>query len=258
MFANKPEFVAATQDAKDVLTELPALVDAFVRIFQGKYGLLFTVLAALLIAWYFLFKASPSGLLAYHQTRRRSRFEALEKYLSNADARDHSCVQTINEIYDAECFEQATGIYAERTKRSALVSLYGQVNQVASWRTIKAAQDFLEFNDPGIATIRPLTRWDRLCRRTNKICAIVTISIGFLAIPIFCLSPGNRLVGLLEGMGVYFLFLFFGFLFLRETVQYECAERIRNRLQSYPDLAPPVIPAARAAPAPADAGIPTP
>jgi hypothetical protein len=55
-------------------------------------------------------------------------------------------------------------------------------------------------------------------------------------------------------MGVYFLFLFFGFLFLRETVQYECAERIRTRLQSYPDPAPLIVPAAGAAADPADAG----
>lgn len=258
MFADKPEFVSAAHDATNFLTELPAMADAFSRVFQGKYGLSFTVIAVFLVSWYFLFKANPSGLLAYHQTRRRSRFEALEKYLSEAEARDQSCVQTVREIYDAECFEQATGIYAERTKRAGLISLYSKVNGIASWRTIRTAEDFLEFDERGTATVRPFNRLDRITHRFHMICAKGTICIGTLAFLVIFLSPGNRLLGFFEGLGVYLLFLVFGGFLLRETMPYQCAEKIRTRLESNRDPAGPVLPADSADVDPAAAGISNP
>lgn len=239
MFANKPEFLSTTQDAQEVLTELPALADALFRVFQGRYGLLCTIVTVFLISWYFLFKANPNGLIAYYQTRRRSRFEALEKYLSNIEARDQNCAQAIRDIYEAECFEQATGIYAERTKRAALISLYNKVNDVASWRTIRTAENFLLFDEPGIATIRPLNKRDRISYLSHTIFGNATIVIGALIFFMLPFLPGNRLLGFIEGFGAFFLLLVLGCLSLRERGPYECAKKIRARLEFHPGSAEP-------------------
>lgn len=241
MLENKAQLVSTAQDAKDALTELPVLADALFRLFEGKYGLLCAIIMVFLISWYLLFKVSPSGLLVYHQTRRRSRFEALEKYLSNSQANDQSCSQAIRDIYEAECFEQATGIYAERTKRVALISLYGKVNDVASWRTIRTAQDFLEFNQGGSATIRPLNRHDRYMRLSHNICGKGTIFFGSLVFIFTLCLPGNRFLRFFEGFGIYIVLLAVGAFFLRETMPYECAEKIRTRLQSHPHPVEPAV-----------------
>jgi hypothetical protein len=255
MLENKPELLSTALEAKSALDELPLLADALFRLFQGKYSLLCIVIAVFFVSWNLLFKVSPSGLFAYHQTRKRSRFEVLEKYLSNAGENDQSCVQAIRDIYEAECFEQATGIYAERSKRGALISLYAKISDVASWRTIRAAEGFLEFDTHGNAAIKRLTIWNRLASVLHTILGKGIIGLGALAFFILPFSPGNRIFGFVEGLGVFILSLALGFVLLRETWPYESAEKIRRRLESY---AGPAGSAGQAGDAAADPAVVTP
>lgn len=85
-------------------------------------------------------------------------------------------------------FEQATGIYAEKIWRKALVDLQGETKM--SWDTIKKARRFMKLNSDDSIVIRKLTLCDKIDSWFNAAMTWLFIAMAtILLISAFVLEP---------------------------------------------------------------------
>lgn len=179
---------ARVEDARAAVEGLPALIGAISVLFSTPSGL-FAVIA---VSIWLLLKVKSIPLIQHFSQRRSERVASMEKYLDCPEKADITCVRVVQEMRDTHMFRTATGIYAEKRRRDALVSLHERVSHVANWRIIRRAHPFLEFNARHEMRVRSFNWIERVEFAFNTVIMFVSFAVAaLLFVAIFFLSWTN-------------------------------------------------------------------
>lgn len=226
----KPELQSSIQEANNAVKDIPSLLETIILTLQGNYGFFIFALALCVVIWYFCCIANPSGYLTYFETRRRSRTERLEKYLSSQHSTETNSTAAIQEIYDSECFEHATGIYAERERRAALIQLHDKIAPSASWRTIMGAREYIDFDQNNCAFVKNATVWTQIHYWINMIIGSIIFFIGEFSMVGLPFTSGNLNLNIFAGFIILVVCIGFSMFFFKQGVPYLSANRLREAL----------------------------
>lgn len=138
--------------ATEAVRKLPELVEAAIELFGTQTG----VVIILALAGWLVFRLLSSNWLQFLELVERKstqRIAALDRYVSAADSSDPVCVEVLRDMRDAYYFQSATGIYAERAARQALLELHRISPTVITWQRIGRAAQHLHYPNRGPAEV---------------------------------------------------------------------------------------------------------
>lgn len=145
------------QDATTAVKALVPLVEAISALFATPGG----IIAAIVVFAWLLSKFRSLPLLQHFSERKSVRQASMEKYLQEPERGDPVCLKVLREIRDTDMFRTATGIYAEKRRREALVVLHDDLSGIVTWRMIRRADPFLELDENDKFQVRPFTLVER-------------------------------------------------------------------------------------------------
>lgn len=159
----------------------------------------------------------------------RTKARALEKYLADTDGRDQACLAILRDLSDADHFQLATKIYAEKLRRDALINLHSHVQHKVTWTGIRRALQYFEYDRNGNATVRPFTFFEKFGHWCNQIIAILSLLFAVGLFSMILIMQLSHLQGLVLVAGI-FLAVTIGSFSLFQTLPEHFAKRIAMTL----------------------------
>lgn len=180
---------------------LPVVVTTIRELLATAIG---TAVFAVFVFSYLAIKIPQIPLFQWLIGLKASRLKWLTEHTA-CISDDVFCKAVIEDIRDAMIFEKATGIYAEKNWRKALVELHDLTG--VSWVIIRRARKFMSLGADGKINIRALTYGDRIEAWFNAAMAWLFLGMATLTfISILLIEP--RLPVVLTG--VLLLIVLFG------------------------------------------------
>lgn len=228
--------------ATEAVTDLPAFFDSVTAVIQTPGGMLLTAFAILYLG---VFKNSLNFAQVFGH-RKRIRLATIEKYLSSTGNRTPDCAAALLDMYEAEIFRVATGIYAEKSQRSALIRLHAAVEHRDNWLAIRFARPNIVFDRAGGATIREFNAWDTAGLYYNWVMSFLALcGAGSMVALLFLLPRLNwEKASLMVVAAVVAVFA--AFVAALQNRPHIVANRIREELAKIPTVsgaATPALPA---------------
>lgn len=224
---------------RDQLSKLPTFLETIIALLYGPYGPVFGVIlvAVLVISANYLFKLMEGGVFSHYISQKRKRVEVLTASLADINA-DPNYSSVVRDILEAEQFQAATGIYAERKKRRGIVELYNRTSAHVSWEVIRRAKEFLFFDSFGDVTMRKPSFYESSLFWVTFIGGwafyfVATISYVVIT-ALVVMKAKNPIVTIFWNSSLYFLIVLVTAVVLRETLSHRAATQIRAELLSLP------------------------
>jgi hypothetical protein len=157
-------------------------VDTFTKIISEAMNPLF---ALMLIGAFFilleLVRNAPEWIDRLLQPKQK-KLEELKNALGQDFSLSESSKEVIGDLVEAELFNRAVGIYAERELREALINLHKDTSPKIDWKMIKRSRGFIKLEN-GEAVIH-LTHMDRFIDKAM----VVMVRIMIIGIGVFGLT----------------------------------------------------------------------
>lgn len=219
----------AVNDAIEAVNSIPKFIDALTELLNTPYG--WIALAAVLV-WIFLNKNLISIFLEQNK-KEIHKIERLDSYVENPEAADEVTLQAIKDLRDAHYFKVATGIYAEKNLREALIKLHNKHSPSINWTHIKRALPYIETNKSAETSIRKTTISEKFGYYYNLSTGILFLFL-FLSVAalVAFISTGKlSVISVLTGAGsALFSFAFALFVFSQNFPE-KSAKLIRNTIK---------------------------
>lgn len=174
------------KDATEAIQHVPPLADAITNLLQTPTG---WIAIAAFFFWLIVNK-DFSHLFDILERKERRRSEHLDIYVAKPELADSESIKTLSDLRDAHYFKIATGIYAEKKLRYALINLHNRTSHHISWEKIRRAFSYIEINNDGTIVIRNLTRFESIGYWYNEIVGYASLlfAAGFLSL-FFMITP---------------------------------------------------------------------
>lgn len=195
----------------DFIKSVPEVADTFLELLRTHWS--GWVILIGIVIWVLLNKKTKE-LFSILEKRKNDRVESFEKYLVGKDFVDPDVALIVKDQHAAFIFEKATGIIAENKRRNNLIRLHELLSYTVSWKQIKRAIGYLEFDRDGAARIRDFKWSDKLAYGYNIFVGIFFLlfsGIVFIALVI----PEPRTVanvfvgfGITSGLAVFSMYVF--------------------------------------------------
>jgi len=219
---------AQVASATKAVHKLPELLDALVKLAPVPAGVLLVMALVWLAAR--LLSVNWLRVLELLERKHDRRIAALDRYLSAPECAEKESAEVLRDLRDAYYFQAATGIYAERSTRQALIALHQLSPSEITWRRIGRVAQFIRYPQAGTAEIPEPSWLDRGWYWYTAISGAMATLGGFLMIvsPIFVrplsLQAGITLFALGTGSLLMGLFMF------SQNVPMSLAKTIRSEV----------------------------
>lgn len=221
------------KDVTDAVNQIPTLANAIADLSVTPVG----IVGLIVVLLWILVNKDFSHILGMLERKEKRRLEYLDAYVGKPELGDLEAVEVLKDLRDAHYFKLATGIYAEKKSRSALVKLYSRTSHRISWREIGKAFTYIEFDTFENSTIRIPTAIDNIGYWYNQFVGFVCLlaASGFL---LFIQFSSSKTIGTLAlgFIGVFFLVFVAVFSFIQNEPLHS-AKRIQKEIQNLQTVA---------------------
>lgn len=220
------DLAAQVKDTTEAIQNLPPLLNSLSGLFNSPISLIVIIA----IAIWLLIKTDFSHIFDLLERKDKKRAEQLDLYVSKPELADDEAVKVLRDLRDAHYFKLATGIYAEKSFRNALIRLHTNLSHLVGWTTIRRTLPYIEVTKDGVVSVRELRFIDKIECGFNHIAAGLSF-FAFLAV---------TFVGANSGISVTFwafstiLTLFVAAYAFSQNLPFKAAKRIRDELRSIP------------------------
>lgn len=219
------------KDATEAIQQVPPLVDALANLLQTPSG--WVVLAAFFL--WLLVNKDFSHLFDFMERKERRRFEHLDLYVTKPELADEESVKVLRDLRDAHYFKIATGIYAEKNLRSALIALHNRTSHLVGWSSIRRAFPYIQANNRREVKIRELTGFEKFGYWYNQFVGYTSLFAAAGILSLFVISSSKTFTSLAWGVGGTLAVVFFAmFVFSQNWPEY-AARRIQKELAKLPE-----------------------
>lgn len=149
----------------ETINSIPELMEAINNIIKTPYG--WFILLGILV--WVAFNKNILFFVKLREEKESKKSEEIEKYLSNKDNVDELTEKVLGEIRTTRIFKVATGIYAEKKRRDALINLYNNSSSNITWISIRRANAYIKVAEDNSVTIDEPTLLQQLGRYYNII-----------------------------------------------------------------------------------------
>ena len=218
-------------DIKEATEATKALPDFFNALSQVVLTVPGAILTIFVVFYFLVIRKDALKFSEVFSHRSTTRLASIEKYLSGTGSRDANCAAALLDMHEAEIFRVATGIYAAKLRRDALIQLHARVQHLADWRTIRFALRNIVFDKDGRVTIREFGFWDKTGYYYNWCIAILALgaAAGSVAVLVFSEGLNWEIGAVLVSFAV--LAIFASFVAGLQNRPYIFSNRIRAELE---------------------------
>lgn len=204
------------------------LIEFILKLIESKN------IALILVVVFFLFFIFFFRFYIKHYDNVIKVFSFLKKLKKNKEILDFTESITDKEILDlkeTQRFQQYFGINAEKKRREKLIYFHKKYELRISWKEIKAAYQYLLFNEESINV--NIKKFDKLSYNASLIVSVLLFFLGMLGI-IFTVGISDELTH--KQFSAFLLlfvpFMLFGFGIIRLNWGLSCAIKINNIINS--------------------------
>jgi len=219
-------FAPQVRDATEAIQQVPTLVAELTDLLQAPAGWL--VLAAFF--FWLLVNKDFSHIFNVLERKERRRFEHLDLYVTKPELADEESVKVLRDLRDAHYFKIATGIYAEKRLRSALIALHNRTSHLVNWGQIRRAYPYINANDSGMVTIRELTGFERVSYWYNQFVGYTSLLLAAGILTLFFFSGSKTFTSLAWGVGGTLFVVFFALFVFAQNWPALAAKQIKREL----------------------------
>jgi len=225
------ELTSQIKDATEAIHQLPPLVDGLVTLLKTPAG--WFVLTAFFI--WLLINKDFSRIFDFKDRRERQRFEHLDLYVNKPELADEDSVKALRDLRDAHYFKIATGIYAEKSLRKALIKLHDQTSHNVSWSSIRRAYQYIQADGNQNVTVRELTIFEKFGYWYNQIVGYVSLLAAASILSLFVLSSNKSIASFAWGVGGALATVFFAMFVFAQNWPEHAAKRIQREMTKMPE-----------------------
>lgn len=222
--------VPDVKDATEAIQQVPPLVEAIVSLLQTPAG--WFVLAVLF--FWLLVNKDFSHIFDMFERKERRQFEYLDLYIAKSELADEESVKVLRDLRDAHYFKVATGIYAEKKLRRALINLHDRTSHFISWTQIRRAFRYIETSEDGIVEIRKLRKFEAIGYWYNELIAYVCLLLAAGLLNLFLFSDGRNSTSVAWGIISPLAAVFFAMFVFAQNWPILAARRIQKELMKIP------------------------
>lgn len=220
----------------DSITSIPNLQEAFKQVMSDPVNfIIFIIIFSFLILNYI---AKNTFLLTYWERREDKKQEKIDRYLSNNSDMDEMCAEIVREQRDAIIFKNATGIYAEKVFRCALIDLRKKMPYDVTWRMIRKSLSRFSLNDEKKIIVKPITKIETVAMYYNYIMGLLLLAIAVAVMYVsFYILTSNSILTFIDALtfiGIALLSSFLSVMVLSQNLPYIFAKRIYSELKNKP------------------------
>jgi hypothetical protein len=196
------------KDATAVIQHVTPLADAIANLFQTPTG---WVAIPAFFFWLIVNK-DFSHLFDILERKEKKRAEQLDLYVAKPELADSESLKVLSDLRDAHYFKIATGIYAEKKVRRALINLHNHTSHHINWRQIQRAFPYIEVKEDESIIIRRMTSFEAIGYWYNQIVGYFSLLFAAAIFTLFLfVTPrtfGNVSLGVIGGLIMIFFALF--------------------------------------------------
>jgi hypothetical protein len=219
------------KDATEAINQVPPLIDALIDLLQTPAGWL---LLSALFLW-LLINKDFSRLVDLMGRKERQRFEHLDLYVTKPELADEESVKVLRDLRDAHYFKIATGIYAEKNLRSALIKLHDQTSHEVNWALIRRAFPYIQANGQKQVKVRDLTAFEGFGCWYNQLVGYISLLTAAGIFSLFVFSTTKSFASLIWVISGAFAALFFAMFVFAQNWPEQAAKRIQKELAKLQD-----------------------
>ncbi|HZX31558.1 MAG TPA: hypothetical protein VFF03_09420 [Rhodocyclaceae bacterium] len=214
------------KDATEAIQHVPPLVDAVMGLLQTPTG--FGVL--LVFFTWLVINKDFSHLFQIFERKEKRRAEHLDLYVSKPELADTEAFKVLSDLRDAYYFKMATGIYAEKKLRQALIDLHGRTSHKISWGQIRRAFPYIEPANNGEVVIRKLTTFEKIGYWYNQAIGYGSLLSAAVLWSLFFLSSPKTTGSIVWGLAGTFAPVLFAMFVFAQNWPVGAAKRIQREL----------------------------
>jgi hypothetical protein len=214
-----------TKDITEAVTQWSKLADEVFNLLQTPVG---WILITMFIFWLLITK-DFSHLFYILERKDKKLLDRLDLYISKPEWADKETFKALADIRDTHYFKMATGIYASKNIRNALIELNNYQLENISWHKICQANKYIKINKKNQIFIRSLTRGEKIEYVFHIFLGAAILALALL-VCILAVFKGNTL-GLKAFVSIYVVALVFGAAgVLKQNWSANAAKQIRKEL----------------------------
>lgn len=221
------ELTAQLKDATEAAQQVVPLADAVTNLLQTPVGLI----AAVLFFLWLLVNKDFSHLFDLFERKEKKRSEQLDQYVSKPELADPDSVRVLSDLRDAHYFKIATGIYAEKKLRKALITLHNRASHHISWQQIRRAFQYIEISGDEALVIRQFTLFELIGYGYNQLVGYTCLLFAAGLFGLFLIANPKTLSSFAWCVGGGLSSILFAMFVLSQNWPIHAAKKIRKELQ---------------------------
>jgi hypothetical protein len=212
------------ENSTETLVILQSAIEAFNKLINTDGGIFTLIVFSL---GFLLHKGVFHSLFTLRKRKNKERIQQIESYITGKII-DDDIALTMKDELSAQAFKEINGIYAERKKRSVLITIYNKTSPAISWHVIKQAFSFIDFDTKTIKEFGGVELFGYLYNATVGFSLLLMAFIMGAALIID--QPTNPMTISLY-LVMMIVFFFIAALLLRSNFGMQFALQIRKELQ---------------------------
>ena len=186
-----------------------------------------------LLVW-LLVNKNTIGLMGHFSKRDALKQEKLDAYIEKSDLSDPKVLAVVKDIRDTNHFRHATGIYASKPQREAIIDLYNKLSHRITWKQICRAMEFMGFSKDFGITFRSMTRFECFAHYYNIFASFSLLVFSALILVVLLISAEKTPLTIMLGiLGMILCVFFSGFSYMQNW-PYISAGEIKKELEKQP------------------------
>ena len=226
------DFIDTLSKAFDLFVNYESQPDSIRTLINPLLSVIFIVFTF----FYILSKLNLERWVEHFDKRHKPKINTLLEVIS-CESSPKDLQEIANDILQANYFKEATKIYAEKGKRTQLMTLYKKLDGKFTWEDIKLSLEYAKFDTDEVTYIDFKTR-HQVGYWFNKVIGLSSAAFSFLILIFIFLFYNNHSLDIKSGITLLFqmCFMFFlGLLYLKRNWRYSAALKISKYLCSQRD-----------------------
>ncbi len=216
------------KDETETFQQVTSLTNTIISALQSPEG---WIIVPIFFFWLIVNK-DFSHVFDILERKEKRRAEQLEFYVTKPEIADSETISVLNDLRDTHYFKVATGIYAEKKLRHALINLHNSTSHNVSWRQIRRAFRYIEMNKDGSIAIRRMTIFEIIGYWYNQIVGYIIFLFAAVILALYVFLMPRTFSNVASGiLGSLVIILFAMFVFAQNW-PILAARKIQNELAS--------------------------
>lgn len=216
------------QDTNDALEHLPQLANTISNCLQTPAG---WIALTVFIFWMLITK-DFSHIFNIVGRKEKEKIEHLDLYVTKPELADSESIRVLRDLRDAHYFKVATGIYAEKKLRNALINLHEQTSYLINWRQIRRAWLYFEVDKDERIAVREPTFFEFFEYWCNQISGYVLFLAAAGMFSLFVLIEERTLSTVLSYFGGLIVFILLAMFAFAQNWSFNAAKSIRSEIKN--------------------------